>query len=216
MRYLKFLLISSLLLTCTPASKDEHTVKERNLLADIDSLDIRSDRKVDSILAILAKGDTSLTPGQYVDVHLLLQKIIDEKASALEQLDKINEHMDSIEYKVEEYVKKKKASAELKKKLLQDIQRLKEEINEIKPRTLQEVVQKPIPNHLKSLSELPAGNYRARIDRTHILQFFIDEKGEIFVAPLILDSTTVFNSGTPLNPKVAEQIQKIKEQLKNN
>lgn len=216
MKYLKFLLISSLLITCTPTPKEEQVSREQSLLAEIDSLDIRSDKKIDSILSILASGDTTLTPGQYVDVHLLLQKIIDEKARALEQLDRINAHMDSLETKVTEYVKKKKASADLKKKILQDIQRLKEELNEIKPRTLQEVVQKPIPNHLKSLSDLPPGNYRSRIDRTHILQFFIDEKGEVFVAPLILDSTTVFQGGPPLNPKVAEQIQKIKEQLKNN
>lgn len=216
MKYLKFLLISSLLITCNPG-KEEHDAKEQDMLAEIDSLDIQSDRKIDSILAILANDDSTLTPGQYVDIHLLLQRIIDEKAVALAKLDKMNAHMDSIEMKVGKFVKQKKASANLKKKLLQDIQRLKEELSEIKPRTLQEVVQKPIPNHLKSLSDLPPGNYRTRIDKTHILQFFIDDKGEVFVAPLVFDSTTVFiNSGTPLNPKVVEQIQKIKEQLRNN
>lgn len=197
--------------TCTPI--DEKI--DRDALAEIDSINRKNDKIVDSIMQIIGKSDTMrLDEDQILDIHILLQKIIDEKAQALAKLDEINDHMDSIEYKVDEYVKKKKASVELRQKILVDIQKLKDELNQIKPRTFIEVEQKPIPNSLKSLTELPPGNYRTRIDKTHILQFYVNEEGEIFVAPLILDSTTIFN-GPPLNPKVSEQIRKVKESLKN-
>jgi len=200
------------LVTCTPVAKDDPV----NDLAKLDSINRENDRVVDSIMQLLGKSDTTkLDENQVLDIHILLQKIIDEKAQALARLDEINKHMDSIEYKVDEYVKKKKASTQLRQKILTDIQKLKEELNEIKPKTLVEIEQRPIPNSLKSLTDLPSGNYRARIDRTHILQFYVNEKGEIFVTPLILDSTTVFN-GSPLNPKVLEQIRKVRESLENN
>lgn len=215
MRYSGFLLISSLVvvLSCTPSKIEERPVEE-DLLAELDSLSHSSNQVIDSVLKVLAQSKDSLDEGQALSIHLLLQKIINEKAAALAKLDAINSHMDSIEYAAKEYVSKKKASKELRQRLLNDIQKLKHELNEIRPRTLNEIEQKPIPNQLKSLIELPAGNYRARIDKHHILQFFVSDAGEIFVAPLILDSTTVF-TGPPMNPKVAEQIQKIKESLKN-
>ncbi len=209
MKSLGFLLISSLLLTCTPVKEEK---SKSDMLSEIQKLDVQSDKTVDSILNAL-KTAPSLGEEQILTIHHLLQKIIDEKTNTLMKLDEINSHMDSIETRVKEYVSKKKVSTELRKKLLVDIQELQQELNEIKPRILTEIIQKPIPNNLKSLTDLPPGNYRSRIDRTHILQFFVDEHGELFVAPLQVDSLTTFN-GAPLSPKVVEQIKKIRENLR--
>lgn len=197
-------------MTCTPTREDK---VDSDILKDVQSLDIKSDRQVDSILATLT--DSSMRDEEQVmGVHVFLQKIIDEKSEALKKLDQINSHLDSIQAEAEEFVSKKRASAELKRKLLADIQKLQNEIAEIKPKTLTEVIQKPIPNSLKSLTELEPGNYKTRLDRTHVLAFYVSEDGDIFVSPVIIDSTTMFN-GTPLSPKVLEQIQKIRESMKN-
>ena len=218
-KFLRYLLISSILLTTSCNSSvevvndvEENKEEEPVLLT-----------KEDSVLQ-LAKELNIEYNSTSDNVNDVLNKILNQKKSLIARLDSLDSRADAMEMAAIRY--KKKENRELRSELLSEIDRIKAELNRIKELSgiPDEVVKKDetaipevkVPDMTSTFENLPAGNYIARIDRTHVISIFVKSNGDIIVSEPKIDSTTVIKGKEIQNERLRKELEQIRKKMKNN
>jgi len=156
-----------------------------------------------------------------ININDLLGKIIKQKKGLIERLDSLDRKASDIEILAYQY--KKKQDDKVKKQLLDEINKIKNELDRIKVLAQNTIIkkdslsipEKPIGLDTKNLESLPPGNYVTRLDRTHIISIFINNKNQIYIGSPVIDSISVISGNIKLSPRVQKEINQIKEKLKN-
>lgn len=223
-KYLKFLVVGSLLIILSCTSENDQTVNDSIIDSAILNKKSLPMTKEDSILQLA--DELKITYNLNEDnINDVLNKILVNKKFLLKKLDSLDKRASELEYAAISY--KKKENEEIKRQLLSEIDRIKAELERIKSlagsdvsdeiviREENSIPEIKVPDIATSFENLPVGNYLVRLDKYYILSVYVSPKSEIIVGSPKLDSTTVIRGDAELDSRIAKELKQIKERFKN-
>ena len=208
-KYLKFFLVSSLLLIIS--------CKQEKAVLVVDE-DIKTEMTKEDSIRQLA-SDLNIQYSDTSNIHVILNLIIKEKQQLINRLDSLDERADEMESMAYEF--KRREDRKLRDELLAEINKVKTELQRIKNLTPDEIVKKDtfaipeekITEKTTTFEDLPPGNYITRIDKYHLISIYVKEDGEIIFSQPRLDSTTVLKGGKKLSPRVKKELDQIRNRI---
>ena len=214
-KYLKFFFVSNiiLLLGCVSPLNNEETIafdkkttpltREDSILFLADELKINVDQNKDNI-------------------NTILDKIILEKKNLIKKMDSLSQKANQIELMA--YELKKKEDDNIKKNLIEEISIIKNELEIIKQLAREKdilnkdnltIPQKEVNVKTKTFEDLEPGNYITRLDKYYLIRVFVSKNREVVVSDPILDSITILKSSGNVSPRMAKELQQIRDNIKN-
>lgn len=227
MKYFKIILLLTFIVTMLISCSKEKDVKSMPI--DSDSLLFVS--QVDSTISLLSSED-SLNEQQLLQIHDLMKRIAKDKEQLLTRFDGTEKSIQNLIKKVQKFVDSQKGKqSNLIDSISNDLNKINpKSVEETKPIDNQKPISKPKPKPIikkndlsfgisyaneklicdtvKSIYDLPAGHYIARINEKNIVRFTKTDTDKIHTAFVTED--TVTHAGLIIkNHKVLRQIRRL-------